>query len=223
MRPYYLALVIALAPVVGVFALPVPVAAQPSAERLAAVRAINKPSTGDPGEDEYTYGLLLREAKLFGEAEQVLWAVVAKYPGHARVSDARYLLGRAYLDDAKPRDAATWFLQNYISNKTGERAADSLLYLAESMRQLRDTSRSCIALDEFATNFPREAAGRLRGQYDETRRGLSCLTRLAAPSPDTITQPQASSDIDDAKKKCADLGFVRGTLKFGQCVLKVSE
>ena len=43
------------------------------------------------------------------------------------------------------------------------------------------------------------------------------------PSPDANVQPPASSDIDDAKKKCADLGFVRGTPKFGQCVLKVSE
>ncbi len=43
------------------------------------------------------------------------------------------------------------------------------------------------------------------------------------PSPDANVQPLASSDIDDAKKKCADLGFVRGTPKFGQCVLKVSE
>ena len=46
--------------------------------------------------------------------------------------------------------------------------------LAESMRQLKDTNRSCIALGEFASNFPREAAGRLKAQYDSTRAGVKC-------------------------------------------------
>jgi hypothetical protein len=49
-----------------------------------------------------------------------------------------------------------------------------LLYLAESMRQLKDINRSCIALAEFATSFPREAAGRLKAQYDATRGGVKC-------------------------------------------------
>jgi TolA-binding protein len=46
------------------------------------------------------------------------------------VSYARNLLGRAYLDDGKPREAAPWFLQNYQADKKGARASDSLLYLA---------------------------------------------------------------------------------------------
>ena len=50
---------------------------------------------------------------------------------------------------------------------------------------------------------------------------------LSSPAPVPIpypTQlPQGDPSIDEAKRKCADLGFVRGTPKFGQCVLKVSE
>ena len=148
--------------------------AGPSAQRLAAVRAIAKPQTQDPGDDEYSYGFRLWEAKFFPEAQQQLKMMIDRYPRHAKVSYARNLLGRAYLDDGKPREAATWFLQNYQAAKTGDRAPDSLLYLAESMRQLKDTNRSCIALGEFATNFPREAAGRLKPQYDATRSGVKC-------------------------------------------------
>ncbi len=153
---------------------PTPAASGPSAQRLAAVRAIAKPQTQDPGDDEYSYGFRLWEAKFFPEAQQQLKLMIDRYPRHSKVSFARNLLGRAYLDDGKPREAATWFLQNYNTNKTGERAPDSLLYLAEAMRQLRDTNRSCIALGEFATNFPREAAGRLKAQYDATRGGVKC-------------------------------------------------
>ena len=146
----------------------------PSAQRVAAVRAIVKPQTADAGDDEYSYGFRLWDAKFFPEAQQQLKLMIDRYPRHAKISFARNLLGRAYLDDGKPREAAPWFLQNYQANKAGDRAADSLLLLAESMRQMKDSKRACIALGEFSTSFPREAAGRLRSQYDATRGGVKC-------------------------------------------------
>lgn len=149
-------------------------AAKPSAERLNAVRAIEKPQTGDAGDDEYSYGFRLWEAKFYPEAQQQLKLMIDKYPRHARISFARNLLGRAYLDDNKPTEAAQWFLTNYSSNKAGDRASDSLLYLAEAMRRLNDTNRACIALAEFADTYASEATGRLKAQYDRTRSSVKC-------------------------------------------------
>lgn len=146
----------------------------PSAQRLAAVRAIAKPQTADAGDDEYSYGFRLWEAKFYPEAEQQLKLFLERYPRHARISYARNLLGRAYLDEGKPRDAAQWFLQNYQAGKSGDRAPDSLLYLAESMRLLKDTNRACVALAQFTDDYPREAAGRLKTQYDATRAAVKC-------------------------------------------------
>jgi TolA-binding protein len=151
-------------------------AAGPSPQRVAAVRAIEKPATGDAGDDEYSYGFRLWDAKFFPEAQQQLKIFVDRYPRHSRISFGRNLLGRAFLDDGKPREAATWFLQNYQGDKRGARAPDSLLYLAESMRQLKDTSRACIALAEFSESYAAEAAGRLKSQYDATRNGLKCTS-----------------------------------------------
>lgn len=148
--------------------------AAPSAQRVAAVRAIVKPETTDVGEDEYTYGFRLWEAKFYPEAQQQLKLFLDKYPRHGRVSYARNLMGRALLSDGKPREAASWFLQNYEANKQGDRAPDSLLFLAEAMNQLKDSSRACIALGEFAKTYPKEAAGRLKSQYDATRSGVKC-------------------------------------------------
>lgn len=149
-------------------------AAAPSAQRVAAVREIVKPQTADAGEDEYTYGFRLWDAKFYPEAEQQLKLFLDKYPRHARVSYARNLMGRALLDDGKPREAASWFLQNYQADKQGERAPDSLLYLAESMSQLKDSSRACIALAEFSDAYPQDAAGRLKSQFDATRGSVKC-------------------------------------------------
>lgn len=151
-----------------------PAATGPSAQRLAAVQAIVKPQTGDAGDDEYSYGFRLWDAKFYPEAIQQLTLFVDKYPTHSQISYGRNLLGRAYLDDGKPREAAPWFLKNYQSDKTGARAGDSLLYLAESMIALKDTKRACIALAEFSETYPALATGRLKGQYDASRTRAKC-------------------------------------------------
>ena len=148
--------------------------AKPSPQRLAAVRAIPKPQTADAGDDEYSYGFRLWEAKFYPEAQQQLKLFMEKYPRHARASYARNLLGRSYLDAGDPTEAASWFYQNYQADKRGDRAPDSLLFLAESMRRREDTRRACIALAQFADDYPKEAAGRLKTQYDATRGALKC-------------------------------------------------
>lgn len=153
---------------------PAPKPAAPSAERVEAVSKIVKPQTDDPADDDYSYGFRLWDAKFYPEAQQQLTIFAEKYPKHWRASWGRNLLGRAYLDDGKPREAAKWFLQNYQADKTGGRAPDSLLYLAVAMKQLEDTKRACIALAEFSETYAAEAEGRLMGLYQSTRDGLDC-------------------------------------------------
>ena len=147
---------------------------QPSAERLAAVRAIAKPQTDDAGDDDYSYGFRLWEAKFYPEAQQALAAFVEKYPDHWRTTYGRNLLGRAFLDNGQPREAAPWFLQNYQADNKAARAPDSLLYLAESMIELGDKDRACIALAEFSETYPAIASGRLSDQYESNRRKVQC-------------------------------------------------
>lgn len=146
----------------------------PSAARLAAVQAIAKPQTADAGDDEYSYGFRLWSAGFFPEARQQLTRFVDQYPSHPRISFGRNLLGRAFLDDKMPKEAAQWFLKNYQANKAGERAPDSLLYLGASMVALGDTKRACIALAEFADTYPLIASGRLASEYQATRAKVKC-------------------------------------------------
>jgi TolA-binding protein len=146
----------------------------PSPSRLAAVQAITKPQTADAGDDEYSYGFRLWNAQLYPEARQQLTRYVEQYPAHSKISYGRNLLGRAFLDDKLPEDAARWFLKNYQANKAGERAPDSLLYLGASMVALGDTKRACIALAEFGETYPLVAAGRLATDYQTTRAKVKC-------------------------------------------------
>ncbi len=153
---------------------PAPALTGPSAQRLAAVQAIAKPATADAGDDEYTYGFRLWDAGFYPEAQQQLALFIERYPRHSRVTYGRNLLGRAFLDAGDARRAATHFFENYQSNKQAERAPDSLLYLAESMIQLNDTRRACIALSEFGETYPALATGRLKTQYDALGGRVEC-------------------------------------------------
>ena len=148
--------------------------AGPSAERLAAVQAIAKPQTADAGDDEYSYGFRLWNAGFFPEARQQLTRFVEQYPNHSRISFGRNLLGRAYLDDNMPKEAAQWFLKNYQANKAGDRAPDSLLYLAQSMIALKDNKKACIALAEFSETYPLVASGRLADDYKANLAKVKC-------------------------------------------------
>jgi len=146
----------------------------PTAQRLAAVQAIAKPQTSDAADDEYSYGFRLWDAGFYPEAQQQLTLFVEKYPNHSRATYGRNLLGRAYLDDGKPREAASWFLKNYQADKSAARAPDSLLYLAEAMIAANDTNRACIALAEFSETYPAIATGRLSTEYQANRRKVTC-------------------------------------------------
>lgn len=148
--------------------------AGPTAERLAAVQQIAKPQTDDAGDDEYSYGYRLWNAGFYPEAQQQLTLFVEGYPNHWRTTYGRNLLGRAYLDDGKPREAAPWFLRNYQSDKQAARAGDSLLFLAEAMIASNDTDRACIALAEFGEAYPALATGRLSDRYEANRGKVTC-------------------------------------------------
>jgi TolA-binding protein len=149
-------------------------AGAPSAARLAKVQAIAKPDTGNPGDDEYSYGFRLWDAGLYPEAAQQLKLYVDKYPRDPKMSYGLNLLGRAYLDDNQPRAAAPYFLENYQKDPNGARAPDSLLFLAESMIALKDNARACRALAEFADKYPSIASGRLQDAYDKDRKQAAC-------------------------------------------------
>ena len=146
----------------------------PSPERLAAVQAITKPQTEDEADDEYSYGFRLWDAGFYPAARQQLSKFVEAFPDHWRATYGRNLLGRAYLDDGRPQDAARWFLRNYQEDRTAARAPDSLLFLAESMIALEDTRRACIALAEFGDTYPAVATGRLLEAYQANRTRVTC-------------------------------------------------
>jgi hypothetical protein len=60
-------------------------------------------------------------------------------------------------------------------------------------------------------------------QFEETDFTVPAFSNSQNDGPENSSGLTSGASIDDAKKKCAELGFTRGTEKFGNCVLKVSR
>ncbi|HYW16524.1 MAG TPA: outer membrane protein assembly factor BamD [Allosphingosinicella sp.] len=131
---------------------PRPAAAEPEDDEPAARPAPQSAgaTTGDSAAEEaYNAGFRMWEAKRFTEAQKALEAAAKRYPKSKWASWANNLAGRAYLDAGKPATAAKTFLANYQSNPKGERAADSLYFLGQSLVALDKPADACKAYDEL--------------------------------------------------------------------------
>jgi TolA-binding protein len=130
--------------------------------------------TGDPAEDQYMLGYTLWSQKRYADAETQLKAVVAKYPKHKRASYAQNLLGRAYMDDNQPAEAAKAFYTSYKSFPRGERAPDSLYYLGQTLQRLKKNSDACQAYGEFQDVYGPTANATLKARVAQARIDAKC-------------------------------------------------
>ena len=136
--------------------------------------SVEKPSTGDPAEDEYMYGYRLWAAKQYPQAEAQLKKVVAEYPKSKRASYAQNLLGRSYLDEGKPSLASRAFYDNYKTMPEGERAPDSLLYLGQALTKLNKPADACKVYDELNDVYGAKMASAMKGQVAAGRSAAKC-------------------------------------------------
>ena len=151
-----------------------PAASKPSADRIAQVKAVEVPNTGDEVEDAYTYGFRLWQAKLYPEAQTQLKKVADTWPKHSRASYAQNLLGRAYLDDNKPSFATVAFYNNYKDRPQGDRAPHSLLYMGISLDKLGRKADACKAYKELDDVYGDKAPADVRRDAAAARARSGC-------------------------------------------------
>lgn len=166
---------------------------KPNQVHSAAVAAIKRPASGDAFEDGYNHGLRLWEAKFYPESQATLAEIVAKFPKHKRVSYARNLLGRAWLDDKKPATAVKAFYDNYKNDPRGDRAPDSLFFLGCALTDLGKPAEAQEAFVELKRAYKAEVSGRLAPLLAEgcERRGLS---KIAEPLVSNTVPPTAPAN-----------------------------
>ncbi len=149
---------------------PAPVEAEPETPASSA---------SDPAEEAYNAGYRLWSAGRFAEAQQALETAATRYPQSRWASWARNLQGRAYLDDNKPATAARILLANYQDNPRGERAADSLYFLGQSLARLDRLTEACRVYAELEQVYP-NMRGSLRGGLPRVRADARCAETAAS-------------------------------------------
>jgi TolA-binding protein len=145
-----------------------------SAARTQAVAAIEKPSTGNAPLDGYTYGFRLWTAKFYPEAEVQLEDTLAKYGSDPVASRTANLLGRTYLDDNKPTQAAKVLFENYQKRPKGDRAAESLAWVGDALIQLNKPKDACLAYEELDSNFGTTMPANVRDMMTKGKARAKC-------------------------------------------------
>jgi TolA-binding protein len=145
-----------------------------SAARTQAVAAIEKPNTGNAPLDGYSYGFRLWTAKFYPEAEVQLEDTLAKYGSDPVASRTANLLGRAYLDDNKPTQAAKILFENYQKRPKGDRASESLAWVGEALIQLNKPKDACLAYEELESNFGTTMPANVRDMMTKGRVRAKC-------------------------------------------------
>jgi TolA-binding protein len=138
------------------------------------VAGIEKPSSGQPDEDEYLYGYRLWAAKRYPAAAEQLKKVVAAYPKSRRASFAQNLLGRSYLDDGKPSLASIAFYDNYKKYPDGERAPDSLYYLGQALLKLNKPADACKVYGELIDVYGDKIGQGMKDDVARARTSAKC-------------------------------------------------
>lgn len=152
-------------------------AAAGDTQRTGPVAVVERPETGDPAEDTYLFGYRLWAAKRYPEAETQFKTVVAKYPKHKRASYAQNLLGRSYLEDGKPSLASLAFYDSYKNWPDGDRAPESLFYLAQALVKLdKPAAQVCKVYTELQRTYGTkvDADPKMRAGVDKGRAASNC-------------------------------------------------
>jgi TolA-binding protein len=140
----------------------------------ALIPTTNVAPATDPAETAYDEGYNLWRAGKFDQAVTSLRAMASSFPGHRRVSWANNLAGRALLDKGQPRAAAEALLANYRANPKGERAADSLFYLGQSLMKLGQAGQACKAYAELEEVYGASMRGELKRLLPAAKADAAC-------------------------------------------------
>ncbi len=152
----------------GSGSLAAPAAAAPSRPAAAADGAPSAPPRRTP-EIALQEGNAALARRDYPAAESAAREVLASR-STARAGDANFLLAQSLMGQRNYASAAVSYDDAYQKSKTGARAPDALLGLANALTGLNDRNASCATLDKLRREFPsmrgavRETAATLRAR-----------------------------------------------------------
>lgn len=133
-----------------------------------APAALPIPDTPD-GLYQQSYEALLRSQ--FDVAQTGFGDFLKRYPQHELAGGANYWLGESLYSQANYKDAAKVFLDGFKTYPADPKAADTLLKLGMSLKQLGQKPQACTVFQSVNVKFPKAADTRKRAQAEAKRAG----------------------------------------------------
>ena len=126
----------------------------------------------DPNQ-QYSYAFEFVRQNELDNGRIAMEQFIAANPGHTRIGDAKFWLGRIHLLQKRPGQAAQRFFTLIEEHPNHSRRPDALVDLAQALVELDSASDACNALAEFDRSAV-DASSRLRTRADRIRRQASC-------------------------------------------------
>lgn len=90
----------------------------------------------------------------YASAQATFDDFLVKYPNHSLAANSKYWLGETYYERQDYEGAARAFARSFKDHPDGQKAPDTLLKLAMSLKGQNMTPEACLTLKELNTRFP---------------------------------------------------------------------
>lgn len=152
------------------------VAAVAAAPRPAPVAAPAPPPRALTPDDRFIEALGFAEKAEWTKAEFAFDTFIANNPGHARIVEARYWLGRSFLGAGKPAQAAQEFLDLFEKHPDAPVALDNLFALVDALVAIGGDSvpEACTVYGQIEDSFKETLSADQRNTMLEKRLALGC-------------------------------------------------
>lgn len=109
----------------------------------------------------------------FASAQGSFEEFIRAYPDHSLSANAKYWLGETFYARSEYQEAARAFARSFKDHPDGQKAPDTLLRLAMSLRGQGMTDEACLTLSELNNRFPNAPAS-VKTQASQERQTYGC-------------------------------------------------
>lgn len=133
---------------------------------------VPSPQMSAPEQSEISaFAQMITDGKASGAVDGLLTYIKAN--DGANLSEAYYVLGKAYMQLERYDQAGNCFMSSYKQYPNSLRASKSLLRLAQTLKQLEKFSRACFILDRLDREYPNRSVEE-RQQSQILRKEVNC-------------------------------------------------
>lgn len=132
---------------------------------------INNTGTSPAGLYDEAFGYL--QVNDYASAQDSFERFIAAYPDHSLVANSKYWLGETFYARNDYQAASQSFARAFKDHPDGQKAPDTLLKLAMSLKAQDMNTEACLTLDELSKRFP-NAPSSVTTKASEERASYGC-------------------------------------------------